>query len=79
MKVGVVQEVLVEMGVAQEVDCGGGRGTRTKLGAGGGGCNKRRDKKHRRRHPKAAIHGGSKQFGRNKKQAACKTEVPVIL
>ena len=60
---------------------GGGRDTGSELGAGGGGCSKRRDKKHRR-HPKTATHGGSKQFGRNKKQADYRTEkakAPVIL
>ena len=59
---------------------GGGRGTGSELDAGRGGCGNRRDK--HRGHPKAATHGGSKWFGRNKKQAACgteKTKVPVVL
>ena len=61
---------------------GGGRSTGSELSASGGGYGgKRRDKKHRR-HPKTATHGGSKRFGRNKKQANCRTEkakAPVIL
>ena len=65
-----------------ELDAGGGgRGTESELNASGGGHGNKRDKKHRG-HPKAATHGGSKWFERNKKQAACKTEktkAPVIL
>ena len=63
-----------------------GRGTGSKLDAGGDEHDKQRDKKHRRRHPKAAAHGDSKWFGGNKKQPACRTEkrtekakVPAIL
>ena len=69
-------------GTGSELDAGGGgRGTGSELDASGGGHGNKRDKKHRG-HPKAATHGGSKWFGRNKKQAACKTEktkAPVIL
>ena len=53
---------------------GGGRGTGSELGTSGDGYgNRRRDKKHIRR-PKTATHGASKRFGRNKKQADCRTE-----